>query len=511
MHRLSIKSRLSLAVYLFLFLVIFLGIFNIAVLTDFNAVADQIRDRWLPSTRFLGDLNNYTSDFPAAEGTMLLASSPDDIAAINREMNALDRNIAKGQHGYEQIGHDERENNLYKHFSEDWSAYRQAVEQVRAYVRTGHKEDAIHLYKTTSRPLYNAASDALGQLTDLDVVKEGEASDRAAQTYRQVRLLTLAVILAAIFMVVAAILYIRRSISTPLLNLAKSMHYLANNDTDVVIEGVQRHDEIGEMARALTIFRNNAIDLIFSQQGLAQQASMLEEKLAHERNLMDAQRNFISMASHEFRTPLTIIDGHAQRLAKIKDPLRIDDVASRAEKVRGAVRQMTDLIDNLINTSRLFEGDPGLYFHPTNIDLTAVLREVCEQHREIISGIQSIEKFDARPLQVFGDPKLLMQMFGNLLLNAIKYSPAGRVIDISASRDSSHIVIAVQDHGIGIPAKDIDELFKRYFRGSNVSDIAGTGIGLYLVKMIVELHGGAATVESSEGEGSTFTVRLPIT
>src|SRR5580658_9180431 len=99
MRELSIKTRLSLGLYLFLFLVVFLGIFNIAALTDFNGVADQIRNRWLPSTRFLGDLNNYTSDFRAAEGTLLLASNVSDMAASEDEIDELNRNIAKAQRG----------------------------------------------------------------------------------------------------------------------------------------------------------------------------------------------------------------------------------------------------------------------------------------------------------------------------------------------------------------------------------------------------------------------------
>src|SRR5580693_7903093 len=120
MQHFSIKFRLTLAFFLLLFLVIFLGAFSIACLNDFNAVADQIRNRWLPNTRFLGDLNNYTSDFRAAEGTLLLASNVSDIATSEREMDELDRNIAKAQRGYEQIYHDDKETDLYKHFLEDW-------------------------------------------------------------------------------------------------------------------------------------------------------------------------------------------------------------------------------------------------------------------------------------------------------------------------------------------------------------------------------------------------------
>jgi two-component system OmpR family sensor kinase len=101
-------------------------------------------------------------------------------------------------------------------------------------------------------------------------------------------------------------------------------------------------------------------------------------------------------------------------------------------------------------------------------------------------------------------------VFSNLLSNAIKYSPGGGLIKITAAKEQASIVIMVADRGLGIPVQDFDRLFERYFRGSNVSGIIGTGVGLYLVKMVVELHGGRIVVESSEGKGSTFTVRLPI-
>jgi signal transduction histidine kinase len=247
-----------------------------------------------------------------------------------------------------------------------------------------------------------------------------------------------------------------------------------------------------------------------SQRVLAQQASMLEEKLAQEQHLALLQRNFVSMASHEFRTPLTIIDGHAQRLIKLKDRVATDEISERAGKVRGAVLRITHLIDNLLNTSRLFDGGGRLYFRPEKIDLALLLHEVIQLHREIAPGSQIKEKWGTAPLHMMGDPKLLFQVFSNLLSNAIKYSPNGGLIEISAETHPQDVVVAIEDHGIGIPEKDLDQLFERYHRGSNVSGIVGTGVGLYLVKMVVDLHGGSVAVDSREGQGSRFTLRLPL-
>jgi signal transduction histidine kinase len=113
-------------------------------------------------------------------------------------------------------------------------------------------------------------------------------------------------------------------------------------------------------------------------------------------------------------------------------------------------------------------------------------------------------------IPVTGDPRLLFQAVSNLLSNAIKYSPPASPIEVAAILSGDQVQVAVSDHGIGIPEKDRAHLFERYFRGSNVSDVAGTGVGLYLVDMVARLHGGTVTVESAERGGSCFTMTLPI-
>jgi two-component system OmpR family sensor kinase len=275
------------------------------------------------------------------------------------------------------------------------------------------------------------------------------------------------------------------------------------------MQSTERPDEIGEMARAVVVFRSNAIELMNSRIGLEQQATMLRERLAEEQRLMLLQRNFVSMASHEFRTPLTIIDGHAQRLITMKDRLSPEDLAERARKMRHAVRRMTHLIENLIDSMRVIDGDVSLYFHPSTVDIAALLHEVCQLQREIAPQAQILEDFTAPAAAMVGDVNLLFQVFSNLLSNAIKYSPRGGLINVVLTSTESSIAVTVQDRGIGIPQADGDRLFERYYRGSNAQGIAGTGLGLYFVKTVVELHGGEVTAQSREGAGSCFQVRLP--
>ena len=510
----SIRHHLAGVFLVFFLLVCVLGSFSIWRLSNFNRLSADVAEVWLPTTRVLGDLNNFTSDFRAIEGSNLLSTDQSEIAATETDMAALDRSIAQAERGFEKIAHDPAENDLYDRFRAHWTEYRKIVNQMLVLSRGNRKSEALSIYGGTSRVAYNAASDALGQLTDQAVASAQVASDRLAVAYRQAFWLILLAVAIAGAMVVAALFYISRSISGPLLQLADRMRRLAANDTDIDVPETGRADEIGEMAQATVVFRNNAIALMESQRMLARQAALLAEQLAQEQRLALLQRNFVSMASHEFRTPLTIIDGHARRLVKMKDSMSPAEIGERAGKVRSAVLRMTQLIDNLLNSSRLIDGGVGdgegeQYFHPAEMDMAALLQEVCQLHREMVPGVPIAERIAAAPMPMVGDPKLLFHVLSNLLSNAIKYSPDGGVIEADAAMAADEVVVAIADHGIGVPASDLDRLFERYHRGSNVSGIVGTGVGLYLVKMVVDMHGGAVTVESKEGDGARFTIRLP--
>lgn len=506
----SIKSRLSLVFYGFLLLVLVLGFLSIERLSVYNAASADIRDRWLQSTRVLGILDDKTSDFRTVEGAHIFSLGQAEVMAREEELKDIDWAIAKARSSYERIPHSAGEADLYARFSAKWNEYRIVSGKVLDLSRAKRKSEAAAKYMTASRSAFNAANKILAELIDLNVANAREAGRRADTIYRAALALMGIAMFVAGLMVAAAVLYIRHSVSAPLGVLVTCMRRLAGNETDIEIQGTKRRDEIGEMARTVVVFRNNAVDLALSQHELALQATTLEKMLEDERRLTALQRNFVSMASHEFRTPLTIIDGHAQRLIKMKDRLGADDIAQRAGKLRGAVLQMTNLIDNLLNSSRLLDGDAGINFQPIRMDLALLLREVCQSHHEIAPGAQIRVDIGDKPLMVFGDPRLLNLVFSNILSNAIKYSPGNGLIDFFAASESDKVVVSVQDHGIGIPEKDLGLLFERYYRGSNVSSIAGTGVGLHLVKMVVELQGGAIEVESREGEGSRFTVILPV-
>jgi two-component system OmpR family sensor kinase len=506
----SIRMRGSTVFTMVTLLVVVLGSFSIWRLRDYHEISVGIRDRLLRNTQYIGDLNNFTSDLRTAEGTSLLAATNEQVRINKQQIEELDDRITLAQHSFEHIAHGDDEAVLYQQFQQQWLTYRQIAGEVMALSTTPQKMEAIDLYTTRSNAAYQEASDTLGALTELNVNNADTMTRRADAAYIEARLLTTIAVLLAGLTVTGGFLYLRRSIADPLLDLATSMRRLAANTMDIEIAGINRSDEIGEMARAVEVFRENAVDLAISQRVLADQASTLAQKLNDEQHLTQLQRNFLSMASHEFRTPLNVIDGHAQRLLSAVKTPSAADVTDRAMKIRSAVLRMTTVIDNLINSSRLLDGGAELQFQPTEVDIGQLLYEVCRLHREIMPAAQVSQHFAKCNLTVEGDQRLLFQAFSNLLSNAIKYSFGRGAIRITATKEGDCIAVDVEDQGVGIPEPDQSRLFERYYRGSNVSGIVGTGIGLYLVKTVIDLHGGEVGVMSRVGEGARFTVKLPI-
>ena len=497
-------------VFTFLFaLLIVVGLSDLVSLRQFNQVSAQIRDRWLPSAHALVDLNNFTSDFRAAEASLLLARDGGEWNSAQQDLVRLDRSITAADQAYRSIYHDPDEHRLYEVFAAQWLEYHALVARTQILPAANGRAEATARYATLSKAAYNAASDTLDVISERNAALARAASVRADRAYESARQRIALTIFGAALLVAVAMLQVKRSISAPLLDLAGRMHRLATSETTVQLTGMHRRDEIGEMARAVVVFRDNAIDLAASRMGLAQQASMLQEKLVEEQRLAALQRNFVSMASHEFRTPLSIIDGHAQRLISMRDRFGAAEVAERARKVRNAVGRMIELMDNLIGSGRLIDAEVELYYHAAVSDLGPVLHDVCQIQRDLSPGLQIFEARASRPLWVFGDINLLSQVFGNLLSNAVKYSPHGGLIKLCARLEPDQVVVTVEDQGLGISPQDRLRIFERYYRGSNTAGIGGTGVGLHLVKLMVDLHHGQIEVDSVEGKGSRFTVRLP--
>ena len=505
---LSIRTRLSIVFVLFLLIVAGLGAFGIHTLNEVNAVSIEIRDHWLQATRALGDLSNFMSDYRAAEGTQLLSQRREDVAGADRDVENLARTVSRAQRDYEALPRLPVEISTYQQFATQWQAYQATANDVLALSRGGQKPKAVELYLTTSQEAFRRASETLARLTDLTVRQANEATTRADATYARAReLIWLAIGLATLLLIVA-VLFVSRSVTNPLLDMARRMGRLAENDTALDIPGAERHDEMGVIARAVQVFRHNAVALITTRNRLLEQTSELEAALEHERQLTAEQRNFVSMTSHEFRTPLTIIDGHAQRLLRTSGRADPEEVADRAARIRGAVERMTSIMNGLLGASRLLDGSEKA--RPIEFDLGPLVHEVCQMHRESLPPVR-IEETDVRVgAPLVGDPTLIFHAVSNLVANAVKYSRPGESVEVRLSEAQGERVVSVLDRGAGIDPADREHLFERYFRGRNATTVAGTGVGLHLVAFAAKLHDGRIEVADREGGGTCFTLRLPV-
>ena len=221
------------------------------------------------------------------------------------------------------------------------------------------------------------------------------------------------------------------------------------------------------------------------------------------------QRDFLSMASHELRTLLAQIDGHAQRMISMQERLTAAELAERANRIRGAVRGMTQLVNDLVGSAQLVDGRGDVHYRPTEVDLAVIVGEVCDLQRELTPHASIREAASPRPFIVRGDATLLRQVFGNILSNAVRYSPQAPQVDVSIARENDAIAVMIQDRGVGVLEHERQLVFERCYRGSNTTEVPGSGVGLYVVKTLIGLHEGSAAICGREGGGSSFEVRLP--
>lgn len=241
---------------------------------------------------------------------------------------------------------------------------------------------------------------------------------------------------------------------------------------------------------------------------LETKAVELEQALKAQVEYNDLQREFVAMASHEFRTPLTIIDGAAQRIIRKADTISTDKIRQRCGEIRQAVMRMTGLIESTLSAEQLELG--RVRMEPQPIDLPSLLTQVRDNQQRISPSYRLKLDLKDMPTTIEGDPRLLEQVFTNLLSNAVKYSPDGSEVTIIGTRDGEQASVNVRDCGVGVSPDELPRLFQRYFRARTSMGVAGTGIGLHVVKRFVEMHGGTVGADSIEGAGSVFTVRLPI-
>ncbi|GAB4391769.1 MAG: hypothetical protein Tsb0032_04780 [Kiloniellaceae bacterium] len=369
---------------------------------------------------------------------------------------------------------------------------------------TGHATTTLHNHFVVIAPVMSR--DGLDRAGTIALAWDLSSLDKMSHDM-MVQAITVTFGLLAAF-ITLSLLIVHRYLSQPLAQIAAATNRIANGDKGLEVPWTGRKDEIGDMARSLVTFQENValIDRLTAEQ--QQQTQRLANALEKEREYNGLHREFVTMVSHEFRTPVAIIDGAAQRIDRRIGKDTPDQLMERTGKIRNAVTRMIELIDSTLSVSRIEAGTIELELG--ECDFAALLKDICQRQQEISKHHKISVTVADMPQSIVIDAKRMDQVFTNLLSNAVKYAPDDPKIDVKAGIIGENVVVSVRDSGLGIPKEELPKLFEKFFRASTSTGIPGTGIGLHLVKHLIELHQGSIKVDSIEGQGTTFSVTFPI-
>ncbi|PZU24264.1 MAG: sensor histidine kinase [Shinella sp.] len=238
-----------------------------------------------------------------------------------------------------------------------------------------------------------------------------------------------------------------------------------------------------------------------------ERTAALSTALEKEKTTSEIYRSFITTVSHQFRTPLSIIDMVAQSFIRRPAAFPPEIVAEKALRIRNACIRLMRMLESTTNAARLDGG--AVPVEMVNDDLAHIAENACTYQRELSPERRILLDAESRDFSCRADSALIEQVLLNLLSNATKYSPANEPIVVSITGDADHVRCAVSDRGIGIPAVDREKIFTRFFRAGNAVYIPGTGLGLNLSRAIVALHGGTLDFAPAADVGTVFTMTLP--
>ncbi len=233
----------------------------------------------------------------------------------------------------------------------------------------------------------------------------------------------------------------------------------------------------------------------------------VRKMLDRERELNELKSKFVSIASHEFRTPLSTVMSSASLIQQYKDKNELDKVDKHVQRVKSSVNHLTAILNDFLSLGKLEEGKIDILKETIRVE--DFLKEVAEEFTTLKEG-QTL-KINLTPEVSFidTDARILRNILFNLISNASKYSPINKNIYLDCTLENQRVIFNIRDEGIGIPNEDHKHMFDRFFRASNAGNVQGTGLGLNIVKRYVDLLNGTIKFISEYGKGSTFTVSIP--
>lgn len=238
-------------------------------------------------------------------------------------------------------------------------------------------------------------------------------------------------------------------------------------------------------------------------------ASKIARDITNEKRLERQKDNFIGIASHELKTPVTSIKAYGQVLQTMFKKKGDSDAVAALQKMDAQVNKLTNLIEDLLDVTKIQSG--RLEFHEDFFDFNELVDETVDE-MQLTTERHTLHKKHQKIKNIYGDRERIGQVITNLISNAIKYSPHTNDINIITTVDKENVTLCVQDFGVGIPKDKLHRIFEQFFRvsGPNHNTVPGLGLGLYISSEIVKREGGKIWVDSIEGKGSTFCFRIPV-
>jgi PAS domain S-box-containing protein len=272
-----------------------------------------------------------------------------------------------------------------------------------------------------------------------------------------------------------------------------------------LIDQRQRVERLNAELEQKVTDRTHALMSTLAQ--LEKRTQELGQALAAEQELGELKSRFVSMASHEFRTPLTAVLTSTALIEKYPATDQQDKRLKHLQRIRASVNHLNDILEEFLSVGRIEEGK--IEARPLEFDVAELLNETIADVQGLLKTGQTIQRQVECSAPIYLDPSLLRKILVNLLSNGIKYSGENSVVSVQVTCHSNQLLLRVQDQGVGISAEDQEHLFERFFRARNVTNVPGTGLGLYIIGKYLELMGGTIELRSELNVGTTVTLTIP--
>jgi PAS domain S-box-containing protein len=286
----------------------------------------------------------------------------------------------------------------------------------------------------------------------------------------------------------------------------KSEMALKQSEEQLIVYASELEKKVQTRTEDLNLSIKKLESEVFERKKAEEEISKL---LARERELNDLKSKFVSIASHEFRTPLSSVLSSIALIEQYKQKGELDKIDKHTQRVRSSVNQLTSILNDFLSLGKLEEGKVDVV--KKAVDMHVLFEDIREEMKAMLKeGQQILIDLKMNGNVFVTDIRILRNILFNLISNASKYSDAEKKIIVMVSVDGKSLNISIKDEGLGIPERDQKYLFERFFRASNVLNIQGTGLGLTIVKRYVELLNGTLSFSSEHNKGSIFTVTLPL-